>query len=487
MVFPLYLRRWLWPGLLLGGLIATLLLARFWLGGFAVRRVLEMAGATHVEWNAVRATPWHVEIDGLSFVLQSQALTAEHVVLERARWWTWSLGDIRVRGLRWPVHLVPSSGDAWQWSRYEHGLDGGEVTLPFASLDLRGQIVVEMNALPSRPIDLVVQGKSRDEGSWLGTLEAVGDGFRLRGGGALLRAGQELEFQVKDAELDLGRWAHQVQRLVSLPGAPWEISGKLNGSGEGRVTAKRFAATASISLREGAMRAGTQDIAAQGAEAEIEFSDLWKFRSKSGALRLRQLRTGELVFHDLSADFGLWDGKMVRVTKTNFAVLGGFGETAPIEFDLEDRRLAVSLRLRDLDAARTLALAPSSQVAVQGRLDGELTLQIDPNGVRFRPGRVAMQPGGVLEFDASALLRSGMRLDAQTTNLLKQIAEKSPRVRLQAENATLLIRPPDATLGSSARASIAGEVDGEKIAFDYSINGALERRLSVLSPRRSGR
>ena len=76
------------------------------------------------------------------------------------------------------------------------------------------------------------------------------------------------------------------------------------------------------------MRIDRRDIAVTGAEADLEFSDLWKFRTKSGELRLDELRVGRLPMRAVKVDLGLWDGKKVIVNAVEFRALGAVAETA---------------------------------------------------------------------------------------------------------------------------------------------------------------
>ena len=92
------------------------------------------------------------------------------------------------------------------------------VNLPLETLDLDGRIVVRMSGLPDLPVGLRLEGRPRTGSSWVGRLEADGPGFHLTGSGALLRAGQELEFQVQAAELDIAVWSAHLQRLDWLYG-----------------------------------------------------------------------------------------------------------------------------------------------------------------------------------------------------------------------------------------------------------------------------
>lgn len=470
-------------------IIAALLLAaglflgvRFWLGGYVVRSVLRMAGASEIRYEAVQATPWRVEIENLRFKIRTQSFAARRVTLDRDTWWMASLGNVRVEGANVPVVLDGSHVDPWNWSTYETGGLGDEpVPPPFQSLDLDGQLVVRMAKVPDMPIGVKLEGRPKSGTSWIGSLVAEGPGFRLAGGGSLLRAGQELDFQVHSAELDLAVWSRHIQRLVSLPGGPWDMGGRLTGVGEGKVTAKRFAATARVSLREGRMRAGREDIAATGAEADLEFSDLWKLRTKSGTLRIAELRIGRLPLRWVTADFGLWNGSQITVNQASATAFGGRVEAEGFRYQLNDRTVSLTLRASDVRVADLLALTAGVTPRLTGRVDGELPLRIHGEGVQINGGRLAIQPGtdAELQLSSSALLRSGVQMDDDTGRVFKAAGSASVVIRL--DDLQFDLRPPGLPLGTSARARVTGTVDGAPVSFTYHVNGAVERYLRILS------
>ncbi len=463
--------------LVLGGGFAAV---RFWLGGYAVRSVLQLAGASEIRWQAVRATPWHVEIDGLEFQVRTQPFAARRVVVDREHWWIASLGNVRIEGARVPVFIDGSDVDPWHWSTYENAGPDGGVDLPFVSVDLDGQLIVRMAALPDVPLDVKLEGRPKGGASWIGSLLVTGRGFRLAGTGSLLRAGQELEFQVLSSELDLAAWSQAIQRFVRLPGAPWQLAGKLTGVGEGRVTAKRFAATARVSLRDGRFKVGTQDIAAEGVEADLEFSDLWKYRTKAAELRLQDFHVGRLALREVTADFGLWGAKTVIVNGARGAALGGTVTADSFRYYLDQREVGLTLHVQDLDPERLLALAPEVPVKLPGRVEGTLPLRVHGEGVRMQTGFLALQTAAKpdLALNAIAVVRSGATMDEATLKVLK--AAGAEPVKLKLSELRLDIRPRDAVFGTSARVHVAGEAEAGPVAFDYNVNGAIERYLQVL-------
>lgn len=460
-----------------GGLLA----ARHWLGGYVVRSVLAMAGASQIRHGEVRGTPWRLEVEQLDFKVRRQSFSARRVVLVREKWWQASLGDVRVEGARMPVVLDGSDVEPGSWAVYDDGGLGDEaVQPPFRSLDLEGELVVRMATVPDMAVAVRLEGRPRTGTSWTGSLLAEAPGFRLAGGGSLLRAGQELDFQVHSAELDLGIWSRHLQRLVVLPGGPWTTGGTLTGVAEGKVTARRFAATARVSLRGGHMHAARQDVAAEGMEAELEFSDLWKLRTKSGNLRIAQLRAGRLTFDRLTADFGLWDGGQFSVTRAEAAALDGRIEAEPFRYQLDQRVLTLTLKPSGVEISRLLALTTGVTPRLAGRAGGELALRVQGDGVQITGGHLATEAGSPaeLQVNAAAVLRSGARLDANSAQIFKSAGSQSVLIRLDALR--LDVRPAGLPLGTSARLEARGVVDGRPVNLAHHINGALERYLAIM-------
>lgn len=477
---PSFLRsRQLWIALVVLALAAFAV--RFWLGGYAVRTVLGMAGAADIRFAQVRATPWRVVVEGLHFTVRTQEFAARRVTVEREKWWMASLGNVRIEGAEVPVTLDGSDVDPWRWSTYdEAGLGDEPVNLPFQALDLDGELIVRMATLPDMPVTMKLEARPKGSASWVGSLVAEAAGFRLAGDGALLRAGQELDFQVHSAELDLDTWSGQIQRLVPLPGGPWTMGGKLTGVGEGKVTAKRFAATARVSLREGRMRAGTQDIAATGIEAELEFSDLWKFRTKSGEARLAELRVGRLPLANVVADFGLWGGQTVIINSARFEALGGRAVVQPFRYQLNLRTVGATVEVENLDLAAALGLAERVPAQLSGRVDGTLPLRIHESGVQLDSGQLQLHEGSVAELriNSAVLLRSGAAMPAETLGVLKTAGHEPLLIRLG--ELRFDIRPAGIPLGSSARLTAAGDTERGPVSFVFNVNGPVEKYLRVL-------
>lgn len=476
--------------LLTAGTLLALIAAAFplrpWLGGYVIRTALGLAGATEIRFQPVTAVPSRVVVEELEFRIKGQAFAARRLTLDRRRWWRMTLGRVQVEGARVALTVDGSDTNPWDWPTFEGEAGPAEpMGLPVEALVLEGEVTVRAALQPDRQLTVKLEGAPRGNTDWVGSLVMEGPGFKLAGEGTLLGWGTELDFQVNRAELDLEIWQGFIQRNLLLPGGPWLIGGRLTGVAEGRVTARRFAATARVSLREGRMRARAQDISAVGAEADLEFSDLWKMRTKSGVLRVQELRVGRLPLTDVSADFGLWGGQNLSLTRAGFAALGGSVEVTPFKYFLHQEEVRTTLQVKGLELARLQALMPEVTVTVAGRVDGTLPLRVQQTGVRLDAGgHLALPPGAAaqLECDATALVRSGATLPDASLAVLKS-AGTGP-VRLRLGELRLDIRPPDAPLGCSARLRVAGETTAGAVEFDFDVNGSIEKYLDILTVRR---
>ena len=466
----------------LAALATAALVARPWLGGYAIRTVLGMAGASAIKFHVVTAVPNRVVVEDLEFRLKSQAFAAHRLTLDRPRWWRFSLGRVQVEGARVELTLDGSDTNPWGSPSFDGTADPAEPAgLPLESLVLDGEVTVRAALQPDQRLTVKLEGAPKGKSDWVGSLVMEGPGFKLAGGGTLLGWGTELDFQVHSAELDLKIWQGFIQRNLLLPDGPWEMSGRLTGVAEGHVTARRFAATARVSLRDGQMRAHTLDIVADGAEADLEFSDLWKFRTKAGRLRLRELRVGRLPLQDVRADIGLWGDQTLAVAGVEFNALGGRVTAAPFKYFLSQREVETTLQVDGVDLARLLELAPAVPAGISGRVGGSLPIRVQDSGVRLDPGYLVLQPGpsAKLECTATALVRSGATMPADTLAVLKTAGTKPLQLRLGAMR--LDIRAPGLPLGCSAWLQVAGETPEGPVAFDLNVNGAIEKYLDILT------
>jgi hypothetical protein len=216
----------------------------------------------------------------------------------------------------------------------------------------------------------------------------------------------------------------------------------------------------------------------------LEFSDLWKFRTKSGVLRLSELRVGRLSLQEVKADFGFWGEQDISVGGVEFRALAARVTAGPFKYFHNEREVMTTLQVDGLDLARLPELVPAMPPGISGKVAGSLPLRVADSGVRFDPGYLELQPGpgAELECNATALLRSGAMIPAGSLTVLKEAGGKPVRLRLR--ELRLDLRPPGLPLGCSARLHVVGEAPQGPVAFDLNVNGAIEKYLDILTVQR---
>lgn len=457
---------------------------RPWLAGFAIRTALGLAGATEIKFRTVAATPWNLVVENLEFRLKAQVYAAHRLTLDRPRWWRFSLGKVQIEGARMALTIDGSDTNPWAWSTYQGGAEPAKpMSLPVESLVLDGEMIVRAAAQPDQRLVVKLEGEPKGKSDWVGSLVVDGPGFKLAGGGTLLGRGTELDFQVHSADLDLKIWQGFIQRNLALPGGRWELGGRLTGVAEGHVTAKRFAATARVSLRAGRAVYAERAIAVEGIEADLEFSDLWKFHTKLGTLRIRELHTGKLPLRDFVAEFAFEGADLIHVSHASLRALGGSVAVEPFKYVLSRHELDAVVLVEGISVGEVMDLTEDLPAKATGRVNGRFPLWIDGAGVRLGTGWLELQPGidAEIQFNASGLLTRGMAPKSPSYTVLQKI--ESGLLKLRISELRLDIRPPNVPPGRSAQLHIVGEpVDPEvkaPVTLDLNVNGPLERLLNM--------
>ncbi|MDB6113257.1 MAG: Dicarboxylate transport, partial [Lacunisphaera sp.] len=264
-------------------LVVGAVLARVALTGLAVNRLLRLAGASESAFKVTAASPWNVVVEDLAFRVRTQSVAAQRVSFSRAHWWTPSLGSVRVEGLRLPFTIDGSDVNPWAWSHYENGT--AQVSpwkIPAEEISLDGQLILKAAALPDQVIAVKLAAKPGAGKIWTGQAAADGPGLGIRAEGTLNPTTNELTFRLAEAAFDLQPWQAFAQRLLPLPGGNWELAGKFQGGAQGRWAGKVFAATATVNLHGGRAANPERGVAAEGIEAELEFTDLDQVVTKPG-------------------------------------------------------------------------------------------------------------------------------------------------------------------------------------------------------------
>lgn len=471
--------------LLAAGLFGAMLLligviARVHLTGLLVRSLLRDAGATEVRFQVTRASLWQVVLTDVGLVLRLQPLAAERVTLERARWWAPSMGSLRIEGAQVPVKME-------NLTKGPPPADGRKprepMNLPFEEFSIDGQLVIQADGQPDQALTVKIDARPAAQGIWSGQAQANGPGLELKGAGSYDLASGELSFKVPELMLDLKPWQGFVRQLASLPEGDWEMEGKFSGGVEGRLAGDVLTATGRLRLREGLVAFTAKAIAAEGIEADLEFTDLAKLITRPGSLRIREVRTGKMTLRDLAADFSLEGADRIAVARASLRALGGHVTAEPFVLVPSQEALDAVLLADGISIEEVMALTDELPAKATGRINGRVPVHIDGDGLRFGTGWLALKPGFPAEiaFNAKGLLTAGAAPGSPKHAVLQKI--ESGLLKLKISELRLEIRPPNVPAGRSAQLHLKGEpVDPEvkaPVMLDLNVNGPLEKLINM--------
>ncbi len=469
---------------LAAALLVAGLLARQMLTGLAVNALLQLAGASEIKFTVTEASPWRVVVEDIGFSVRTQGFAAKRVTFTRAHWWTPSLGTVRVEEARVPLTVDGSDTNPFVWSTYQNGKAKVQPwQAPLEELALDGRLVVKAAALPAQEIAVKLDARLSPGNIWTGHVQADGPGLSASGEGSYDLLKDEFVFKLPAVALDLKTWQEFVRRIVLIPGGAWELEGRFTGRGEGRLAGKKLTTTGAVRLREGRAINSALAVTAEGIEADLEFTDFAQFTTKPGALRIREVRTGQLGLQDLDFAFAFEGTNKVVINQATFKALGGTVMAEPFNYFLSLRELETVVKVEGIDVAQVLALTKDLPAQAVGHVNGRFPLRLDDSGVRLGTGWLELKPGvyAEIQFNASGLLTAGASPSSPSYAVLKKV--ESGLLKLKITEMRLDIRPPNAPPGRSAQLHIAGEsVDPDvkaPVILDLNVNGPLERLINL--------
>lgn len=460
------------------------LLARQALTALAVSTLLKLGGASDINFTITAASPWRVVVEDIGFAVRTQSFAAKRVTFTRAHWWTPSLGVVRVEQARVPVTIDGSDTNPAAWATYEKTEKKIEPwQAPLEELTVDGQLVVKAAALPPQELAVKLEARHASGSTWTAQVQADGPGFALQGEANYDVLRDELVFKVPAVAIEVKSWQDFVRRLVVIPGGAWELEGRFTGSAEGRLAGKKLTTTGSVRLREGRARNASLAVTAEGIEADLEFTDLAAVTTKPGTLRMRELKTGELVLRDLDYEFALDGPAKIAITRTAFKALGGTVTAEPFVYFPNLREVEAVVLVDGIDVEQVMALTRDLPARATGRVNGRFPLRIDDSGLRLGTGWLQLKPGvyAEIQFNANGLLTGGTSPNSPTHAVLKKV--ESGLLKLKVSELRLDIRPPNAPPGRSAQLHLAGEpVDPDvkaPVILDLNVNGPLEKLINL--------
>jgi hypothetical protein len=459
-------------------------LARQALTGLVLNALLSASGAAEIRFTITAASPWQVVVEDIGFTVRTQAFAAKRVTLTRTHWWSPSLGALRVEQARVPLTIDGSDTNPWSWSAYKNSTTPtAPPRVPLDDISVDGQLIIKAAAVPDQTLAVKIEARLTPENTWAGRASADGPGLGVKAEGTFDPATQALDFNLPQIALDLKEWQGFVQRLVLLPGGAWDLAGRATASAAGRWKGKEFTATAKVSLREGYAANQERAVSAEGIEADLEFTDLDRFQSKPGTLRIRELRAGPMVLRELDAEFAFGSTEQIIITRATLKTLGGRVALEPFKYFTNLRELDAVVLVEGISIEEVMALTKNLPAKATGRVNGRFPVRINEAGFRLGSGWLALQPGipAEVQLNAGGLLTGGMSTSSPSYAVLKKV--ESGLLKLGLTELRLEIRPPNAPAGRSATLHISGAPTdpGVKapVTLDLNVNGPLEKLLNM--------
>ncbi|AOS45672.1 Dicarboxylate transport [Lacunisphaera limnophila] len=459
-------------------LLVAAVAARLFLTGLAFDAVLKHAGASEIRFEVTQASLWQVVMKDVGFLLDLQPFTAERVSLERAHWWTPSLGSLRVESARVPIRLHdPARSPAPERK------PAGAVILPFEEISIDGQVVIQADGQADQALTVTIEARPGPGKIWAGSARVSAPGLAGRGEGTYDLASEALVFRVPELALDLKPWAAFAQQVLPLPENDWTVEGQVSGSLEGRWADGALTGTGRVSWRDGRATSTKQAITATGIEADLELSDLAQLVGKAGTVRIREVQTGKLTLSALAADFTMAGMDHLTVNHATLETLGGRVTAEPFRLVPSQAELDAVFRVEGIQVEQVMALTESLPAKATGRVNGRVPVRLTKEGLRLGTGWLGLMPGvqAEIEFNAKGLLTGGASAGTPTFAVLQKI--ESGLLRLRISELRLDIRPTDAPEGRSAQLHLKGEpVDREvkaPVILDLNVNGPLEKLINL--------
>jgi len=481
------LRRWLlWLGVVILLVATVTVLARRPITGAAIAAALRMAGAGDVTFDVTRSSPWAVELANLGFRMRTQRFDAKRVTLERTHWWAPSLGVVRIEGAKLPVSVDGSGTNPWNWATYSSGpaaKPASALSVPVEEVSVDGVLVVGAAGQTDQEVRVEFAAKQASGSRWTGNVSAKAPGFATKIAGEFDVATNGMQFRATETALDLGRWQGFISQMVVLPGGRWEMAGQLRGSASGRYVDGKLTLAGDVELRDGRFAFPERNVIADGVSAKFFFTDLDKFISEPGEVRVAALSAGEIKATNLQLQLAFDTRERIAVQRATLEAFGGRMATEPFKFFPQLSELEAVLLVDGLAVEQLLALAKDVPAQATGRVDGRVPLRIDGSGIRLGTGWLEWKRGAYAEvkFNAEGLLTRGAAPSSAQYAVLKKI--EAGLLRLKLSKLRLDIRPPKAPVGRSAIIQLSGEpVDPEvkaPVTLDLNVNGPIESLLNL--------
>ncbi len=484
-------RRLMWFVAVLGVVALALVLLRKPLAAAAITSSLRMAGAGDIRLSVTEASPWGVLIENLGFQVRTQRVDARRVKVDRKHWWSASLGAVQVDGARVPVTIDGSDTNPWTWSTYQgsgSASPAAVAALPAERVSVDGVLVVKAAGQADREVTVKFAAQLGADERWSGAVETNGPGLAAKVDAQFAPATSRLDFQLRQAQVDLALWQGFIQSLVVLPGGRWDLAGQLSATARGSYVDGKVVAQGTVALRDGRFAWPEREVTAEGVSADFTFKDFDQIISEPGRVTIRELRAGQITAREVDLGLAFEGPEKFSVTHATLQAFGGRLTAEPFRFFPLNNELEFTVAADGIVVEQVMALAKDVPAKAKGVVDGRLPVRIDAGGLRLGTGWLELKRGTYAEvqLDAEGLLTRGVAPSNPSYSTLKKV--ESGLLRLQLTELRLDIRPPNQPAGRSATIKLAGEpVDKEvkaPVNLSLNVNGPIEQLLNLGLDRR---
>lgn len=309
--------------------------------------------------------------------------------------------------------------------------------------------------------------------------DLIGPGFSAKANAESDLAMESGEFALQGVRLELKPWSDFLMALAPAA-AGFELEGVVTGDAHGRIEKAALTGTATLRLRDGALRNQAKGVSAEGIMADLVFPNLPKLISAPHQImNLGKAQIGAVTLQRGEVDLEIASEELMTVNAASVEAFGGRLSTEPFAVDLAKIDYAVTILADGVEIADVLALFPDSPVKASGEMDGRVPVRFDDTGLHFGQGWAGLKRGQTTSvlFNSAGLLTSRISPKNPAYATLQKI--ETGRARLKVEEFHVDLHPADAPGDRSARLRIVGRpeepgTDLGALTLEININGPLE-------------
>lgn len=307
--------------------------------------------------------------------------------------------------------------------------------------------------------------------------QVAGPGMQVRGEAVLDPAG-EGTWEISAAQIDLGVWFGWLAPQFGPALSGVTMAGNLEAAGQGTWRGRQLGGKATLSLREGRYDDSGRKVMLEGISVDVEVADIAARRTepeqvftwRSGRYDMVPLGVGRVEF--------VLEGERLRVNKAAIDVFGGELSTGSLVMSTSRPEFSVVARMESIAVEQILFLLPSVLAEGSGRLDGEVALERDADGLRIGDGRLALRPGETA--DLRLAVKPGWLSTSLPPDMLKYFPGfrkiETGEIPLRARVLEMTFTPLGDAEGRTAWVHVAGGPS------DPQLTAPIDTRVNVRGP-----